>query len=134
MFSLGAFKVGISQHLSDWIILFFTLILGIVPFAIIGFTIGYIMDANSISLVSAFIIGLAAFSSGSIHLPGMPEWLQDLIPFSPFYHYVQLVMWAGHIPIAEIYDIAIHLEWIAWTTCVASFLAIWAYQRDRAIS
>ncbi|BAZ02905.1 ABC-2 type transport system permease protein (plasmid) [Tolypothrix tenuis PCC 7101] len=136
MFSLGIFKVGMSQPFFDWVILFFSLILGIVPFAIFGFVIGYTMDANSISLVSAFLIGLAVFSSGSIPLPGMPEWLQNLIPFSPFYHYAQIVMWAGHIQIAEFYNnyLAIHLEWLVWTTCVASFLAIWAYQRNRAIS
>lgn len=134
MFSLGAFKVGISLSLSGWVILFFSLVIGIVSFAIFGFIIGYAIDANSIPLVAAFIIGLAGFSSGSIPLPGMPEWLQNLIPFSPFYHYAQLVMWAADI--AEIYDnyLAIHIEWLAWITCIAGFLAIWVYQRNRAIS
>ncbi|MBD2248748.1 ABC transporter permease [Nostoc sp. FACHB-888] len=73
MFTLGIFKLGISQPFSDWIILFFSLITGIVPFAIVGFFIGYVMEANIISLTSAFIIGLAIFSSGTISLPGMPE-------------------------------------------------------------
>ena len=136
MLSLGAFKVGISLPLLNWVILFFSLILGIVPFAILGFVIGYAMDANSISLVTAFIIGLAGFTSGSIPLAGMPEWLQNLIPFSPFYHYAQLVMQVGHMTVAEIYDgyLAIHLEWLIWTTCVASFLAIRVYQRNRVVS
>lgn len=38
--------------------------------------------------------------------------------------------------VAEIYDgyLAIHLEWLIWTTCVASFLAIRVYQRNRVVS
>lgn len=68
MFRLSIFKVGISLPWSEWVILFFSLILGIVPFTILGFVIGYAMDANSIPLVTAFIIGLAGFSSGSIPL------------------------------------------------------------------
>ncbi|MBD2596024.1 ABC transporter ATP-binding protein/permease [Nostoc spongiaeforme FACHB-130] len=136
MFSLGIFKVGINQPFLNWVILFFSLILGIIPFAIFGFFIGYILEANIISLVSAFIIGLAMFSSGSIPLPGMPEWLQNLIPFSPFYHYAQILIWAGHLQASEFYNtyLAIHLEWFAWSICITSFLAIWAYQRNRAIS
>lgn len=136
MFSLGIFKIGISQAFLDWVILFFSLIVGIVPFAIFGFFIGYIMEANIISLTSAFLIGLAIFSSGTISLPGMPEWLQNLIPFSPFYHYAQILIWAGHLHASEFYNtyLSIHLEWFVWTTCIASFLAIWAYQRNRAIS
>lgn len=136
MFTLGIFKVGIRQPFLDWVILFFSLIIGIVPFAIFGFFIGYVMEANIISLTSAFIIGLAIFSSGTIPLPGMPEWLQNLIPFSPFYHYAQILIWAGHLEASEFYNtyLAIHLEWFVWTTCITSFLAIWAYQRNRAIS
>lgn len=135
MFSLGALKVGINQPLSDWVILFSSLILGIIPFAILGFAIGYWVDANSISIVTTLILGLAVFSSGSIPLPGMPEWLQNLIPFSPFYHYAQLAMWAGQIRVAGIYDgyLALHLQWLAWSTCSVSLLAVWAYQRNRAI-
>nr|WP_322712696.1 ABC transporter ATP-binding protein/permease [Nostoc sp. ChiSLP03a] len=136
MFTLGILKVGINQPFLDWVILFFSLITGIVPFTIFGFFIGYVMEANIISLTSALIMGLAIFSSGTISLPGMPEWLQNLIPFSPFYHYAQILIWAGHLDASEFYNtyLAIHLEWFVWTTCIASFLAIWAYQRNRAIS
>jgi ABC-2 type transport system ATP-binding protein len=136
MFGLGILVVGMNQPLLDWVILFLSLIVGMIPFAIFGFVIGYVIDVTSISLISAFILGLAVFSSGILPLPGMPEWLQNLIPFSPFYHYAQIIVWAGNWRKLELYNsyLTVNIEWLIWTSCIASFLAIWTYQRNRAIS
>lgn len=129
-------SAGINLPLSNWLILFSSLILGIVPFATLGFAIGYWIDANSISIFTTLLLGLALLSSGSLPFPGMPEWLQNLILFSPFYHYAQLVIQTGHVSLSPVYNnhLDVHLEWLIWTTCIASFLAVWGYRRDRALS
>ena len=134
MFGFGIFKVGITEPPSVWLILFLSLVLGVLPFAILGFGIGYLLNAKSVSLFTTLILGSALFSSG-LPMPGMPEWLQNLIPFSPFYHYSQLIMWAGNIRTSGIYDghLSLHLAWLTWTAGIASFLAVWAYQRERAM-
>jgi ABC-2 type transport system ATP-binding protein len=132
-FAFGAIKFEINLSLSNWIVLFLSLILGIIPFAITGFAIAYLIDAASISLVTTLLLGFALFTSGSIPLPNMPEWLRNLIPFSPFYHYAQLVMWAGHIKTPLSGQIALNLEWLAWATCAGGLLAVWAYRRDQVI-
>jgi ABC-2 type transport system ATP-binding protein len=136
MFGLGAFVVQIPYPLTGWIVLCFSLLVGVLPFAIIGCATGYLFDAKSISLVSTLILGLALFTS--VPLPGMPPLLQNLMPYSPFYHYGQLAMWAGQIKEVvgqPLYDghLGLHLEWLGWTGCLAGIATMWAYRRDQAI-
>ncbi len=130
MLALAAWRVGIVEPLSWWLLLFFSLVLGVLPFAIIGFALGYLVEPKSISSITALVLPIGLFTSG-IPLLGMPSFVQDLIAISPFYHYAQLVLWAG---IRGSYDgyLGLHLEWLLWTAYLASFLAVWAYRRDRA--
>jgi hypothetical protein len=44
MLGLGAWKIGIAQSLSSWLVLFFSLVLGVLPFAILGLAIGYLVE------------------------------------------------------------------------------------------
>ena len=131
MIGLGIWKLGIEQPASWWLVLFFSLVLGVLPFAIIGFAIGYLVEPKSISSITALVLPLAIFTSG-LPLPGMPDFMQDLVACSPFYHYRQLALWAGNI---DNYDhrLGIHIEWLLWTAGAASFIAVWAYRRDRMV-
>lgn len=130
MIGLGIWKLGIEQPASWWLVLFFSLVLGVLPFAIIGFAIGYLVEPKSISSITALVLPLAMFTG--LPLPGMPDFMQDLVACSPFYHYSQLASWAGNI---DNYDkhLGIHIEWLLWTAGAASFIAVWAYRRDRMV-
>ncbi len=132
VFGLGIFKFGISQPFFSWLAPFLCLLIGILPFDLFGFAIAHLFEAGVISLISMPIIGLAVFTSGCLALPGMPIWLQDLIPFSPFYHYGQLAMWAARLENGYDGFLGLHLAWLVWTTCVAAVLATWAYRQKRS--
>lgn len=131
-FGLGIFKLGIEQPVLNWLALSFCLLVGVLPFALLGFAIAHLFEAGIISLISMGIFALAFFSSGCLPLPEMPLWLQDLIPFSPFYHYAQLVIWASAPEEQYNQLLGLHLEWLIWTACATGSLASWAYKRDRA--
>lgn len=129
MLGLGAWKIGIAQSLSSWLVLFFSLVLGVLPFAILGLAIGYLVEPKSVSSITALVLPLAIFTSG-LPLPGMPKFVQDLVSCSPFYHYGQLALWAAGIDNYDNY-LGLHLEWLLWTASASGLLAVWAYQRDQ---
>lgn len=127
--SLGAWKIGVQETLGQWLIMFFSLILGVIPFAILGLALGYLVKPKSIDSIAGLSIPIALFTCG-LPLP-FPKYVQDLVTFSPFYHYGQLALWSA----GEAYDnqLWLHLLWLVWAGCIFSFLAVWAYRRDQVL-
>lgn len=135
MFGLGIFSVGIEQTPQQWAVLFFSLILGTLPFAVIGCATGYLFDTKSISLVSTLVFGLALLTT--IPFTKIP-WLDQSMAFSPFYHYGQLELWASgsqKLLGKNFYDgqLGLHIAWLISTGAIAAVIAKWAYQRDRSL-
>ncbi|MFP4009840.1 MAG: hypothetical protein ACLFV6_17850, partial [Spirulinaceae cyanobacterium] len=56
-------------------------------------------------------------------------------PYSPIYHYTQLVAWVGNVNILPFYKFdgysLLHIQWLLWWTVVGSLLARWVYFRER---
>ncbi len=129
VFSLGAWRMGIEETLGEWITMFLSLILGVIPFAILGLALGYLFKPKSVDSIIGLSVPLALFTCG-LPLP-YPKFVQDLVIYSPFYHYGQLALWSARLD----YDnqLVLHLLWLIWAGCMFSFLAIWAYQRDQVI-
>ena len=120
-----------------WLInLTLTLLLGVIPFAIIGFCLGYFFKSESLQWVTLILIAFAGFTLGlDLDTLGMPQWSQDIIPYSPIYHYTQLIAWVGHVNILPFYKFDgysfLHIQWLLWWTVVGSLLARWVYFRER---
>jgi ABC-2 type transport system ATP-binding protein len=139
MFGLGIYQGGIQQDFTVWLALFSSLMLGMLVMTLLGCAFGYLFDTKNITIPLLLILGSAVFTS--LPLPNMPILLKNLMPFSPFYHYSQLVTWAGKINLNDFMagittnqHLDVNLEWLLWTTCVLSFLAIWAYKRDKSFN
>jgi ABC-type Mn2+/Zn2+ transport system ATPase subunit len=113
----------------QWLTMFFSLILGIIPFAIFGLALGYLVQPKIINSITALSIPVALFTCG-LPLP-VPKFVQDLISFSPFYHYGQLALWSTALD----YDqyLWLHILWLVWFGFTFSFVALWAYRRDQVL-
>lgn len=130
MFFFGAFRLGIDENLISWLTMFFCLLLGIIPFAIFGLAMGYLFNPKSVDSIIGLSVPLALLSCG---LPiSEAKWFKDLIGFSPFYHYSQLVLWSANIK----YDNQILLHLISLTVFgfIFYFVGIWAYKRDQSLN
>lgn len=127
--SLGAWKIGIEQNIEQWLIMFFSLILGIIPFAIFGLALGYLVKPKSIDSIAALSLPVALFTCG-LPLP-VPKFVQDLISFSPFYHYGQLAKWSAALDDDKY--LWLHILWLVWFGFTFSFVALWAYRRDQVL-
>ncbi|MEH2378377.1 MAG: hypothetical protein V7K27_05655 [Nostoc sp.] len=118
------------MDLTQGLALISSLILGIIPFAILGLALGYLLDPKSADPILSLSLILVPVACGSIPLP-KPQIVQDLIAFSPFYHYRQLVLSAANLN----YDnqLFLHLLWLLWACAAFGLLAAWSYQRDRTV-
>lgn len=130
VFSLGAWKMGIEETPKQWITMFLSLVLGVMPFAILGLALGYLFKPKSVDSIIGLSLPLALATCG-LPIP-YPKFVQDLVIYSPFYHYGQLALWSAGL---DYYDnqLALHLLWLMWAGCMFSFLAIWAYRRDQVL-
>ncbi|MEH2372906.1 hypothetical protein [Nostoc sp.] len=91
---------------------------------------GYLLDPNSADSILTLSLILVPVACGSIPLL-RPQIVQDLIAFSPFYHYRQLVLSAVNLN----YDnqLFLHLLWLLWACAAFGLFAAWSYQRDRTV-
>jgi ABC-2 type transport system permease protein len=72
------------------------LLLGAVPFAALGFAIGYSVSAAAAPGVANLIYLPLSFASGLfIPLPSMPPFVQQVAPYLPTYHFAQLAWGAA---------------------------------------
>jgi ABC-2 type transport system ATP-binding protein len=130
IFILAIWKNGVQINSSELILISLSLILGVIPFAILGLGLSYLIDPKSYNSISAVAIIIGLLTCGSIPLPS-PQFSQDLVAFSPFYHYQQLMAWSAGL--GHDGRLWLHLLWLMWFSVTFGFLAIWAYKRDQVV-
>ena len=126
-FTLGHWQLGIDASFSLWTNLFLVLIAGVIPFAILGLTLGYLLNPKSADSILGLSLIVIPVACGTFALP-MPNYLQDAITLSPFYHYKEAILWAAGLDYDK--QILLHLTWLIWATVTFSAIALWSYQRE----
>ncbi len=129
-FVLGHWQLEINASFGMWVNLFLVLIAGIIPFAILGLTLGYLLNPKSADSIIGLSLIVIPIACGTFSLP-IPNYLQDAITLSPFYHYKEAILWAARLDYDK--QIFIHLIWLIWATVVFSAIALWSYQREQAV-
>ncbi|MFE1746296.1 ATP-binding cassette domain-containing protein [Coleofasciculus sp. H7-2] len=130
IFALGSWQLEMRMDLTQGLALISSLILGIVPFAILGLALGYLLDPKSADSILSLSLIVIPVACGSIPLPG-PQIVQDLIACSPFYHYQELVLSA--VSLKHDNQLFLHLLWLIWAGGAFGLFAAWSYQRDRVV-
>ncbi|MCU0546979.1 MAG: ABC transporter G family ATP-binding protein/permease [Oscillatoriaceae cyanobacterium Prado104] len=130
IFWLASWQLQITGDPSSLLVIFLCLILGIIPFAILGLALGYLIDPKSADPILNLSVVIVVPLTCGVFPISEAKIVQDLMALSPFYHYRELVFWAAKLP----YDnqIFLHLLWLIWSLGVFGLIAIWSYQRDRS--
>ena len=126
-FILGHWQLEINGSFSMWINLFLVLIAGIIPFAILGLTLGYLLNPKSADSILGLSLIVIPIACGTFTFP-MPNYLQDAITLAPFYHYKEAILWAAGLDYDK--QILLHLTWLIWATVTFSAIALWSYRRE----
>ncbi len=91
LFALGATLGGVRLAPSEWLLLGGALVLGSIPFATLGFVLGYVATSNSAPAIVNMIAMPMAFLSGLfIPVQFMPKFVQNVAPALPAYHLAKI--------------------------------------------
>ncbi|MEH2105819.1 ABC transporter ATP-binding protein/permease [Nostoc sp.] len=127
---LGIWRLKIDINPEQLLLLVFSLVLGVIPFAVFGLALSYLTEPKSYDSIAGLSIPIGLASCGALPLTN-PRYLQDLVAFSPFYHYRQLTLWAAGLDYDE--HLLLHLLWLLWAGGIFGLIAVWAYKRDSVI-
>ena len=112
---------------------------GGVALAPLGFALGFLTRPRAASTIGNLVFLPLSFASGFfLPLSSLPEFMRDLAPYLPTYHYGRLI-WSSFAPAADITAYTgiepagtlASVAWLAGTFVAFSLVAVWAYRRDR---
>jgi hypothetical protein len=136
MLTIGIWQRGIQINLTEEVTILASMILGVIPFAIAGLGLSYLVNPKSYDSIVGLSIPIGLMTCGmplSLAVsPFIQECIETVVAFSPFYHYGQLSFWASD---SSLYDghLLLHLIWLLWAGIAFGFITIWAYQRDSVV-
>lgn len=136
MLTMGIWQRGIQISLTAEITIFASMILGVIPFAIAGLGLSYLVNPKSYDSIVGLSIPIGLMTCG-IQLPlsvspFVQECIETVVAFSPFYHYGQLSLWASASPFYNGH-LLLNSIWLLWAGIAFGFITIWAYQRDSVV-
>ena len=118
---------GPVMDLGTWSRLMAVLLLGSLPFAILGIAVGFVASSNAAAAILNAVLFPMVIVSGLWFPPEiLPTFLQTIAPFLPTYHLAQLAL--AQLTGA---DAALNLVALLVTTAVAGGLAAWSYRNLR---
>ncbi len=122
--------IEITSNLSALILV---LIIGIIPFGLLGITLGFVLETKSADSLLGYSLILVPIFCWLLPIP-IPDkfsWLADLLVLLPFYHYRNLV--ESIINDGNNSYIFINILWLVWATFLFYYLAVLSYQREKVI-
>jgi ABC-2 type transport system permease protein len=119
---------GVQLGVAAWMSLIASLVLGVLPFILLGFAIGNVVNPTGATPIINLSFFILAFASGVfVPLSQLPDVLQNIAPYSPFYRLGQLAWNAVGVQTGSIGDAV----WLLLLYSAVFFgLAIFAYRSE----
>lgn len=128
LFVIAALVADVSLRSTQWLLLAITLLLGTLPFALIGLILGLTLsDKTAPGVVNLLYLPMAFLSGLWVPIHLMPGVLQQLGWIWPSYHLSQIGL--KLIDMDQGYPLWMHLLCLFATTLVLAMLAHWAFKR-----
>jgi len=139
LFAVAAAFAQVRLSAQQWLQIAGVMIAGGAALAPMGFALGFLARPRAASTIGNLVFLPLSFVSGFfLPLSSLPEFLRDVAPYLPTYHYGRLI-WSSFAPAADItaytgiepVGTAASVAWLVGTFVVFSLLSVWAYRRDR---
>ncbi len=131
LFVVGATLGGVRLGLNEWLLLGGSLVLGSIPFATLGFVLGYVATSNSAPAIVNMVAMPMAFLSGLfIPVQFMPKFVQFVAPAMPAYHLAQIGQ--AIVGMAGSGSVAAHVLALAEFTVLCAIAGWFVWRREES--
>lgn len=131
LFLFAGVAGGVWLPFGEALVVTVKLLLGMVPFLLLGLALAYLLSANAAVPIVNLLVLLLAFGSGLfIPLEAAPTFIRTIAPYLPSYHMAELG-W-GTLGAPNTGSAATHWLWLAGYALVFGAVALWAYRRDES--
>lgn len=128
LFAIAALVADVSLRSTQWLLLAIILLLGTLPFALIGLILGLTLsDKTAPGVVNLLYLPMAFLSGLWVPINLMPGVLQQLSWIWPSYHLSQIGL--KLIDMDQGYQLWLHLLCLFASILVLAMLAHWAFKR-----
>ncbi len=118
-------SLGVSLAAREWLEMTGLILVGLLPFAALGITLGHLVNVESVGPLTGGLLGILAFLAGT-WFPLTHGFLYDIGQYLPGYWIVQ----ASHISVhGHAWGLKGWVVVLGWTV-VLVFIARFAYRRD----
>lgn len=130
IYAVAAFMGGVALDKSVWITLFLVHLSAVLPFSLIGLSIGFSFGANG-AVAIANIIFLSFAVIGGLWFPAtfFPSWMVAISNMLPSYHLAEITLSVVDAPGDRV--AAFHAAVVAGMTVLCALLAGWTWSRQR---
>jgi ABC-2 type transport system permease protein len=119
---------GVRMDAAKWFTLSWHLLVGMIPFLLMGFAFGYLASPNAAVAVVNLIFLPMSFASGIfVPLQQLPDFIQKIGPYLPMYPLGRLAWNAVGITYDDLWKSPVELA--IWAV-VFLFLTLWALRRE----
>lgn len=128
IFGIGIFTYNLIVSPLALIKIAGTLLLAVIPFALLGITLGYMIPPKSVDTIAVLVLMAGLFSAGIFPIKEL-SFLQNFFVISPFFHYQRIIQFIAQVD--DDHQLILHILWLVFYSIVAIAIAQYAYQRDR---
>jgi ABC-2 type transport system permease protein len=132
LFAVAAISGKVHMDLAIWAQLLGMMVIGMIPFGLMGLFLGLIGSANLTNVLATTLMLLLSFASGIfVPLMYLPDFIRTIAPYLPTYQLAQ-VAWitVGSSSSSDNQPLWVHLLILLAYAAVFGVLAGWAYIRD----
>ena len=131
LFLIGATFGGVRMGFGQWLMLWGAMVLGSIPFATLGFVLGYLASSNSAPAVINIVAMPMAFLSGLwVPIQFLPKFLQNFALAMPAFHLARIgqaiVGMQGSDPVCS------HVFALAQSTVLFAFAGWYVWRREES--
>jgi ABC-2 type transport system permease protein len=128
LYLAAAFIAGVRLDAAQYVSLTARLLVGMLTFIAMGFTVGYLVNPGAAVAVVNLLFLPMSFASGIfVPIQALPKLIQDIAPYLPMYHYGRVAWNALGVSYS---DLGTSVLWLAGYTIAFIALAVWAQRRD----
>ncbi len=135
VYLVAGFGAGVTLPKTSWVVLLGVHLLCVVPFVLIGLTLGFLFNANgAVAIANIVFLSLSVVGGLWVPISFMPEFIQTIAHYVPSFHLGEIalkIVGYGDLDWMIIDQLAQHVYAVSIMTIILLIVTIFAWAQQR---